>query len=88
MWNLLGPGIEPTSPALEGGFFTTAPSEALSVCSSTLHHQMEHKVSQRSGLWTKKKHLTVSAVWNFKATDLFDNFINQSVCVCVCVCVC
>ena len=26
MWNLPGPGIEPVSPALAGGFFTTEPS--------------------------------------------------------------
>ena len=25
MWNLPGPGIEPVSPALAGGFLTTAP---------------------------------------------------------------
>ena len=25
MWDLLGPGIKPTSPALAGGFLTTAP---------------------------------------------------------------
>ena len=25
MWDLPGPGIEPPSPALEGGFLTTAP---------------------------------------------------------------
>jgi len=25
MWNLPGPGIEPMSPALQGGFFTTDP---------------------------------------------------------------
>ena len=25
MWDLPGPGIEPMSPALEGGFFTTEP---------------------------------------------------------------
>ena len=25
MWNLLGPGIEPVSPELAGGFFTTEP---------------------------------------------------------------
>ena len=25
MWDLLGPGLEPTSPALAGGFLTTAP---------------------------------------------------------------
>ena len=25
MWDLLGPGIEPVSPALAGGFLTTAP---------------------------------------------------------------
>ena len=25
MWNLLGPGIKPVSPALAGGFLTTAP---------------------------------------------------------------
>ena len=26
MWDLPGPGIEPVSPALEGGFLTTAPA--------------------------------------------------------------
>ena len=26
MWNPLGPGIEPMSPALAGGFLSTAPS--------------------------------------------------------------
>ena len=26
MWDLPGPGIEPVSPALAGGFLTTAPS--------------------------------------------------------------
>jgi len=25
MWDLLGPGIKPMSPALAGGFFTTEP---------------------------------------------------------------
>ena len=25
MWDLPGPGLEPTSPALAGGFFTTTP---------------------------------------------------------------
>ena len=25
MWDLLGPGLEPVSPALAGGFLTTAP---------------------------------------------------------------
>ena len=25
MWNLPGPGLEPMSPALAGGFLTTAP---------------------------------------------------------------
>ena len=25
MWDLPGPGLEPVSPALAGGFFTTAP---------------------------------------------------------------
>ena len=27
MWDLLGPGIEPISPTLAGGFFTTEPAE-------------------------------------------------------------
>ena len=31
MWNLPGPGIEPMSPALAGGFLTTEPSEKSSV---------------------------------------------------------
>ena len=26
MWDLRGPGMEPVSPALTGGFFTTGPS--------------------------------------------------------------
>ena len=31
MWDLLGPGIEPVSPALAGGFLTTAPPDRKSV---------------------------------------------------------
>ena len=31
MWDIPGPGIEPTSPALEGGFLTTEPPGKLSV---------------------------------------------------------
>ena len=27
LWDLLGPGIEPMTPALSGGFFTTDPPE-------------------------------------------------------------
>ena len=27
MWDLPGPGLEPVSPALAGGFLTTAPPE-------------------------------------------------------------
>ena len=27
MWDLLGPGIEPVSPVLASGFFTTEPPE-------------------------------------------------------------
>ena len=27
MWDLPGPGVEPVSPALAGGFLTTAPPE-------------------------------------------------------------
>ena len=33
MWDLLGPGIEPMSPALTGGFFTT---ESMATHSSIL----------------------------------------------------
>ena len=28
MWDLLGPGLEPVSPALAGGFLTTAPQKS------------------------------------------------------------
>ena len=31
MWGLSGPGIEPVSPALAGGFFTTEPPGKLAV---------------------------------------------------------
>ena len=27
VWDLLGPGVEPVSPALQGGFLTTGPPE-------------------------------------------------------------
>ena len=30
MWDLPGPGVEPMSPALAGGFYTTEPSGKLS----------------------------------------------------------
>ena len=33
MWDLPGPGLEPVSPALAGGFLTTAPPEKPCFCS-------------------------------------------------------
>ena len=36
MWDLSGPGIEPASPALAGGFFTTEPPEKLLYLESLL----------------------------------------------------
>ena len=32
MWDLPGPGLEPTSPELAGGFLTTAPPGKLPIC--------------------------------------------------------
>ena len=32
MWDLPGPGIEPVSPALAGGFLTTGPPGKASIC--------------------------------------------------------
>ena len=51
MWDLPGPGREPVSPALAGGFLTTAPPgkppylplDALTWGAESLTHQMEVK---------------------------------------------
>ena len=37
MWDLPGPGLEPVSPALAGGFLTTAPPE-----NSLVTHSFNH----------------------------------------------
>ena len=36
MWDLPGPGIEPVSPALAGGFFTTEPPGKPQLLTSSL----------------------------------------------------
>ena len=40
MWDLPGPGIEPVSPALAGGCFTTGPPEKPQQLSSLKTHQL------------------------------------------------
>ena len=43
MWDLPGPGIEPVSPALAGGFLTTAPpgkSKAFFFCINSFCHDI------------------------------------------------
>ena len=44
MWNLLGPGIEPVSPALTGGFLTTGPpgKPTCTLSSSDFHWASPH----------------------------------------------
>ena len=53
MGDLPGPGIEPASPALAGGFFPTEPSGKPLVClewTSCFHHQLLLPVEQGSFL--------------------------------------
>ena len=46
MWDLPGPGLEPVSPALEGGFLTTVPPgksqkfKLFNMISKALHDQL------------------------------------------------
>ena len=42
MWDPPGPGIEPVSPALAGGFLTTAPPGKSSMESDFLKHKSYH----------------------------------------------
>ena len=43
MWDLSGPGLEPVSPALAGGFLSTAPPGKSSNVYSFLTHKMHIK---------------------------------------------
>ena len=43
MWDLPGPGIEPVSPALAGGFLTTAPPEKSPLTYFFIHHVYSHQ---------------------------------------------
>ena len=45
MWDLPGPGIEPVSPALAGGFLTTAPPGKPLVLASYANATAEFAVS-------------------------------------------
>ena len=53
--DLLDPGIEPTSPALTGGFFTTVPPEKPKVVNRT------HQTLKAAGSW-QKEHLNIWAL--------------------------
>ena len=53
MWDLPGPGFKPVSPALAGGFLTTAPpgkplvaAEQLSPCATTAEARMPKALQQ------------------------------------------
>ena len=51
MWDLPGPGLEPVSPALAGGFLTTAPP------GKSHHHPIELLLFRRSQtLFVSLKH--------------------------------
>ena len=45
MWDLPGPGLEPMSPALAGGFLTTVPPGKAPVCllKVKIHRRMQDK---------------------------------------------
>ena len=50
MWDLPGPGIEPVSPALAGGFFTTEPpGKSYTVRSHARSVQLIGIISQTGG---------------------------------------
>ena len=48
MWDLPGPGLEPVSPALAGGFLTTAPPEK-SWCHMYLKNFSSHIKKKETG---------------------------------------
>ena len=55
MWALLRPGIEPTSPALPGGFFTTEPPEK-----PTFNTAFDQNTSLRGCTWNFTPPLIIS----------------------------
>ena len=76
MWDLPGLGLEPTSPALAGGFLTTAPagkSQYVTDFKSIAHIQKcENKTKpNKTYLWPEKKD-------RFIALKAFSTFIKSS----------
>ena len=45
MWDLPRPGLEPISPALAGGFLTTAPPGKFYISSFICHHRLVEEAS-------------------------------------------
>ena len=66
MWSLPGPGIEPMSPALAGGFLTTGPpGKSLSPCwAEGEPHQSRApvKLSCRAALWAHLKYTKIEGI--------------------------
>ena len=63
MWDLPGPGLEPVSPALAGGFLTTAPpgkspdyyfKGSLEKSAGTIHCPMQMQKETRTGAGVRK----------------------------------
>ena len=54
MWDLPGPGLEPVSPALAGGFLTTVPPRK-PLCGSIETVQLRWDLNPRAGTWTQPK---------------------------------
>ena len=56
MWDLPGPGLEPMSPALAGGFLNTAPpGKSNKGDSSTIINYFKYPKQSKSRYWVKKQ---------------------------------
>ena len=56
MWDLLGPGLEPVSPALASGFLTTAPAGKSAICTlikvwTSCENTVERATNSTWGNW-------------------------------------
>ena len=69
MWDLPGPGIEPVSPALVGGFLTTAPpGESLSNCLVVV--ELIESRSQQGGAYRKEQPATQGPVYSSESLGI------------------
>ena len=67
MWDLPGPGLKPVSPALAGGFLTTAPpgkspAHILIILEGTIENTGEHELQTSTCSFITPRHGSLTAI--------------------------